>query len=162
MRTTTTKCYPKFWHSGTGWLQFNVSPNADSKIWWWLSGAYIKWMLRWGDEWEGSKWSILEERCWKAQQMVAVMATEWNNESVESSWSSYQRRWNGLVQSLVDSHTNEWLSPKCGDRYQHIRVRWVQSKEQKLNKPHRREILCRDRFSMQITSEDTDDTDKLR
>jgi hypothetical protein len=63
---------------------------------------------------------------------------------------------------LVDSHTNEWLSPKCGDRYQHIRVRWVQSKEQKLNKPHRREILCRDRFSMQITSEDTDDTERAQ
>jgi hypothetical protein len=54
------------------------------------------------------------------------------------------------------------VSPQCGDKSQHIRLRWVQSKEQKLNKPHRREILCRDRFSMQITSEDTDDTDKLR
>ena len=65
----------------------------------------------------------------------------------------------------------KWLSPKCGDRSQHTRLRWVQSKEQELNKPHRREILCRDRFSMQITSEvtddterahDTNDTDKLR
>jgi hypothetical protein len=57
---------------------------------------------------------------------------------------------------LVEPHTNEWLSPKCGDRSQHIRLRWVQSKEQELNKPHRREILCRDRLSMQITSEDTE------
>ena len=28
------------------------------------------------------------------------------------------------------------VSPKCGDKSQHIRLRWVQSKEQKLNKPH--------------------------
>jgi hypothetical protein len=35
-------------------------------------------------------------------------------------------------------------------------------KEQKLNKPHRREILCRDRFSMQITSEVTDDTKRAQ
>jgi len=29
------------------------------------------------------------------------------------------------------------VSPKCGDKSQHIRLRWVQSKEQKLDKPHR-------------------------
>jgi hypothetical protein len=56
----------------------------------------------------------------------------------------------------------KWLSLKCGDRSQHTRLRWVQSKEQKLNKPHRREILCRDSFSMQITSEVTDDTKRAQ
>ena len=29
------------------------------------------------------------------------------------------------------------VSPQCGDKSQHIRLRWVQSKEQKPNKPHR-------------------------
>jgi hypothetical protein len=29
------------------------------------------------------------------------------------------------------------VSPKCGDKSQHIRLRWVQSKEEKLNKPDR-------------------------
>jgi len=44
------------------------------------------------------------------------------------------------VQSSVDPHTNEWLSPKCGDNSQHNRLRWVQSKEPELNKPHIDEI----------------------
>jgi hypothetical protein len=33
--------------------------------------------------------------------------------------------------------SGEFGKPKCGDKSQHIRLRWVQSKEQKFNKPHR-------------------------
>jgi len=54
---------------------------------------------------EGSEWLRLEERCWKVQQMM-VMATEWNNESVESGWSSHQRRWRYWCRSRSQSSTS--------------------------------------------------------
>ena len=61
----------------------------------------------------------------------------------------------GLVQSLVDPHTNEWLRPKCGDRSQHIRLRWVQSKRAEAQQaPQMRDTMQRYN-SMQITSKDT-------
>jgi hypothetical protein len=49
------------------------------------------------------------------------------------------------------------LIRKCGDKSQHIRLRWVQSKEQKLNKPRSLTSPTDERYnakidSMQITS----------
>ena len=148
--------------------QFNVLPNVDSKI---NDGSVA---LTWNGCWdkimtEGNMWLRLKEKHQKVQQMMVVMVTEWNNESVESCWSLHQR---------VD--VPEWRQIST-----HQTQRWVQSKESKLNKPHRWEIQCRDTFQCRspqkhrsllkpqigadnsppetwIGADDSNDSDKLR
>jgi hypothetical protein len=44
---------------------------------------------------------------------------------------------NGGDGDKMEIASREFGEPKCGYKSQYIRFRWVQSKKQKLNKPHR-------------------------
>ena len=155
MRSTTKRAIPNSGVQGLVGYSLTFLQMRTAKIRWWLSGAYTKWMLRWGSN-ESSKWLIIKT----------------SKSTVNDGGNGDRMKWRKCrVWLVLPPEKMKWLSPKCGDRSQHTRLRWVQSKEQGLNKPHRRDTmqrqilnadhLRRHRWHWKGT-DDTDDTDKLR